>query len=87
MGSPADLIIGQNLTRLRIDRGFARADLARRLAVSDDVLASYEDGMLRVPAALFYELAQTLRVPISAFFESCDIIAPALAAPAHPRLH
>jgi len=85
--SSVDFLIGRNVRRLRVERGLTCAALAGLLCISESSLRAYESGDTRVPSELFYQLAVTMDVSVSAFFESHD--AHGADPPARPaaRLH
>ncbi len=87
MTSAVDCRIGRNVRRLRVERGLACAALAALLCISESSLRAYELGEQRMPPELFLQLAMSMDVSISAFFDVNEVhgVAPSL----HPaaRLH
>jgi transcriptional regulator with XRE-family HTH domain len=73
--------------RLRMERGLSRATLARLAQVTEADLCAYEAGERRMPAALFYDLATTMDVTISAFFACPDLPGAAVPDQLQPRPH
>ena len=64
-----ELSIGARLRARRRQLGLSQSDLAEKLGVSFQQVQKYERGSNRISASKLYEIARTLRVPISWFFE------------------
>lgn len=63
-----DIAVGERLREQRLRRGLSVRQLAAAVGVTAERLGDYEAGRGRVTAAVLYELAVTLAVPISYFF-------------------
>jgi transcriptional regulator with XRE-family HTH domain len=58
--------VGSRIKRFRIDKGMAPSELADKAGVSRSYISSLESGTERKPsAALLYEIANALGVPMS----------------------
>jgi transcriptional regulator with XRE-family HTH domain len=51
---------GQRIARLRREKGLTQAELAQRLQVSQPVVSDYENDVIRLPADVVVEIAETL---------------------------
>lgn len=54
--------IGANMARIRKERGITQVDLARRLAVPQQMISKYERGQLRLHGQLILKLAHLMGV-------------------------
>jgi transcriptional regulator with XRE-family HTH domain len=63
-----EVLVGQQIRALRIDQGLSVEQLAAAIGASLAELEGYENGCSRPSAARLWELAQTLRVPLSVLF-------------------
>lgn len=68
-----DIAIGRRLRELRLARAVAAQQLAAAIGTSCEDLSDYESGRKRISAAVLYELAVTLAVPISYFFSDLEV--------------
>ncbi len=68
----ADLVVGANVRRLRVEAGITLVDLAGALGISHQQLQKYETGANRVSAGMLYELARYFVMPVDALFEGGD---------------
>jgi len=70
-GAPMDEInVGQRLRELRASRGFSIRALAEKSGLNVNTLSLIENQRTSPSVSTLQQLAQTLQVPISAFFES-----------------
>ena len=77
--SRIDAHIGRKLRMLRLERGLTLRDLADAMGHSStQAVSKYEHGSA-FPAALMFVTAETLGVPVSAFFEGLSGPGPGLA--------
>lgn len=60
--------MGQNLRRLRLDRGLSQESLAHDAGVAPSFLSQIENGKRRFTITLLHALATALRTPITEFF-------------------
>ena len=51
---------GQRIARLRREKGLTQAELAQRLQVSQPVVSDYENDVIRLPADVVVQIAETL---------------------------
>jgi transcriptional regulator with XRE-family HTH domain len=66
-----DRLVGENLRRLRTEKGLSQFDLADSLDVSVIQLQKYEMGRNRISAARLYRSAQALGVALDDLFAGC----------------
>jgi len=62
--------IGEQLAHLRGERDLKISDLARRISVSPSLISQIERGQSRPSVTTLFALAQELKVPVDAFFET-----------------
>lgn len=65
-----DLVVGQNVRRLRIERNQTLSDLAGDLGISHQQLQKYETGSNRLSAGMVARIADLLDVPLENLFLS-----------------
>lgn len=65
----ANAHIGARIRDRRIMLGYLQRELAIMLGVSSATLGGYETGRTAIAAATLFMFAQTLRVPITYFFD------------------
>lgn len=58
-------MLGRQLKKYRFENGMTQADLAKRLAVSQNTVSQYEAGKRTPPVKRIAEIAETLGVPVS----------------------
>ncbi|HEY3797252.1 MAG TPA: helix-turn-helix domain-containing protein [Caulobacteraceae bacterium] len=75
--NPVDLHVGARIRMRRRMQGVSQEKLADALGLTFQQVQKYERGANRVSASKLYEIAATLRAPISYFFDG-------LADPAQP---
>ncbi|MER8674585.1 helix-turn-helix transcriptional regulator [Mesorhizobium sp. M0037] len=66
---PADKHVGRQIAIVRVQSDVAQAQLARSIGISFQQLQKYENARNRVSASMLYEIATSLGVPVSRFFE------------------
>ena len=72
-----DRAVGVQLQNLRIFKGYAREEAARRLNVTSHHLEAVEEGVVRPEAALLLEMAGIYDVPPSRIFTVAGATLPA----------
>ncbi len=72
-----DVHVGERLRERRSFMGYTQESLAKQLSLSHQQVQKYETGANRISAGRLYELAETLGVEISYFFEGFDENMPA----------
>lgn len=65
----ADLAVGANIRKLRVENGLTLQELAAQLGFSHQQLQKYETGSNRVSAGVLYHIARAFCVPIDSLFE------------------
>lgn len=66
---PADQHVGRQIAAVRIHSDVSQAQLARSIGISFQQLQKYENARNRVSASMLYEIARSLDVPVSRFFD------------------
>ncbi|MFD9901280.1 helix-turn-helix domain-containing protein [Mesorhizobium sp. NPDC059025] len=66
---PADQHVGRQIAAVRVHSDISQAQLARSIGISFQQLQKYENARNRVSASMLYEIARSLDVPVSRFFE------------------
>jgi transcriptional regulator with XRE-family HTH domain len=66
---PADRHVGRQIATVRVQSDVSQAQLARAIRVSFQQLQKYESARNRVSASTLYEIARSLDVPVSRFFD------------------
>lgn len=66
---PADQHVGRQIAAVRVQSDVSQAQLARSIGISFQQLQKYENAKNRVSASMLYEIASSLGVPVSRFFE------------------
>ena len=64
-----DEIVGAHIRRLRLAKGVSQETLGENIGVTFQQVQKYERGANRVSASKLYDIAKTLQVPVSFFFE------------------
>lgn len=80
-------IIGHNLKKIRIMRGWTQEQLGQMLGISFQQIQKYETGVNNVSPGKLIVLANTLNVSISYFFNAPDITTPEAFSPKRNFLH
>jgi transcriptional regulator with XRE-family HTH domain len=81
MKHPVDAHVGKRIRHRRWMVGMTQQQLADKVGIKFQQIQKYETGMNRVSASRLWDIAETLGVAISFFFEglSADTAAPAAA--------
>ena len=66
---PADRHVGRQIATVRVQSDVSQAQLARSIGISFQQLQKYENARNRVSASMLYEIARSLSVPVSRFFD------------------
>ncbi|MER9755636.1 helix-turn-helix domain-containing protein [Mesorhizobium sp. M0166] len=66
---PADQHVGRQIATVRVQSDVSQAQLARLIGISFQQLQKYENARNRVSASMLYEIATSLDVPVSRFFD------------------
>jgi transcriptional regulator with XRE-family HTH domain len=69
MKHPVDIHVGKRIRHRRWMVGMTQQQLAARVGIKFQQIQKYETGMNRVSASRLWEIAGTLDVPVSHFFE------------------
>ncbi len=67
--SPVDIEVGRRIRLQRMSAGMSQTELANEIGVTFQQVQKYEKGANRVGAGRLTQIANALRLPISAFFE------------------
>lgn len=77
MAHPVDVYVGQKLRQRRWMMGMTQRKLGDSIGTRFQQIQKYENGTNRISASRMWDLATTLDVPVSFFFEGLDGQAPA----------
>ncbi|WP_245429925.1 helix-turn-helix transcriptional regulator [Mesorhizobium sp. WSM3859] len=66
---PADRHVGRQIATVRVQSDVSQGQLARAIGISFQQLQKYENARNRVSSSMLYEIATSLGVPVSRFFE------------------
>ncbi len=80
MKHPVDAHVGKRIRHRRWLVGMTQQQLADAVGIKFQQIQKYETGMNRVSASRLWDIASTLNVPVSFFFEGLEGEAKALAA-------
>jgi transcriptional regulator with XRE-family HTH domain len=83
---PVDTHVGQKVRQRRMLVGMSQEKLASALGLTFQQVQKYERGANRISASKLHEVARTLKVPISYFFEGLDPVSEAAANTPAPGL-
>ncbi len=72
--SPVDAHIGSRIRLRRMIMGMSQAQLGAAVGIAFQQVQKYERGVNRVSASRLYDLALTLGVPVSFFFEEIGLV-------------
>lgn len=72
MKHPVDVHVGKRIRHRRWMIGMTQQQLADRVGIKFQQIQKYETGMNRVSASRLWDIADTMEVPISFFFEGLD---------------
>ncbi len=81
-----DVAVGQRIRALRSAQGLTQTELAQSIGVTFQQIQKYESGANRVSASRLFDLARTLQVPVSHFFDGLAASGDGVKAEA-PVLH
>ena len=81
MKHPVDVHVGKRIRQRRWMIGMTQQQLADAVGIKFQQIQKYETGMNRVSASRLWDIARTMGVPISYFFDDlADAASPAAAA-------
>jgi transcriptional regulator with XRE-family HTH domain len=80
MTHPVDVHVGKRIRHRRWLLGMTQQQLAEQVGIKFQQIQKYETGANRVSASRLYDIADTLGVPVSFFFEGLPSAAAAMAA-------
>ncbi len=63
-----DIVIGQNIRKIREDNGLSQCDLADMIGVTYQQIQKYENAQNRIAASRLYILSKVLKVPLTDFY-------------------
>ncbi len=72
MKHPVDVHVGKRVRHRRWMVGMTQQQLAEHVGIKFQQIQKYETGMNRVSASRLWDIAETLSVPVSFFFEGLD---------------
>ena len=75
MKHPVDAHVGKRIRHRRWMVGMTQQQLADKVGIKFQQIQKYETGMNRVSASRLWDIAETLGVTVSFFFEGLDIVA------------
>jgi transcriptional regulator with XRE-family HTH domain len=73
---PIDVLVGNNIRILRLEKGLSQSDLAERLGITFQQIQKYEKGINRIGSGRLARLSQVLGVSVSRFFQGSDVGVP-----------
>ena len=69
MSHPVDVHVGKRIRHRRWMVGMTQQQLAQRVGIKFQQIQKYETGMNRVSASRLWDIAKSMDVPVSFFFE------------------
>ncbi|SLN25865.1 transcriptional repressor DicA [Pseudoruegeria aquimaris] len=72
MKHPVDVHVGKRIRHRRWMVGMTQQQLAENVGIKFQQIQKYETGMNRVSASRLWDIAETLDVPVSFFFEGYE---------------
>jgi len=72
MAHPVDEYVGKRVRQRRWMVGFSQQQLGEAVGIKFQQIQKYETGMNRISASRLWDIAETLSVPITFFFEGYD---------------
>jgi transcriptional regulator with XRE-family HTH domain len=69
---PIDMLVGNNVRILRLEKGLSQSDLAERLGITFQQIQKYEKGVNRIGSGRLARLSQVLGVSVSRFFQGSE---------------
>ncbi len=76
MAHPVDVYVGQRVRQRRWMVGMTQQQLGDRVGIKFQQIQKYETGTNRISASRMWDIAATMEVPVSFFFEGIDGQAP-----------
>ncbi|HZD92441.1 MAG TPA: helix-turn-helix transcriptional regulator [Pseudolabrys sp.] len=70
---PIDVLVGNNIRILRLEKGLSQGDLAGRLGITFQQVQKYEKGINRIGSGRLARLSQVLGVSVGRFFQGSEI--------------
>ncbi|MEM9853416.1 MAG: helix-turn-helix transcriptional regulator [Pseudomonadota bacterium] len=67
-----DVHVGKRIRHRRWLQGMTQQELAESVGIKFQQIQKYETGMNRVSASRLWDIAETLQVPVSFFFDGLD---------------
>jgi transcriptional regulator with XRE-family HTH domain len=64
--------LGQRIARLRKEHSITQAQLAEKLSISQQHIASFEKGIRKIPASMLPSISQILNIPLEDLFGISD---------------
>lgn len=86
MTHPVDVHVGKRIRHRRWLIGVTQQQLAEKVGIKFQQIQKYETGANRVSASRLWDIADTLEVPVSFFFEGLDSPQADSPAPAHDKV-
>ncbi len=83
MAHPVDVHVGKRIRHRRWLVGMTQQQLAEKVGIKFQQIQKYETGANRVSASRLWDIADSLDVPVSFFFEGLDV---AEEAPVEPKM-
>ncbi|MEM8958642.1 MAG: helix-turn-helix transcriptional regulator [Pseudomonadota bacterium] len=72
MKHPVDIHVGKKVRHRRWMVGMTQQQLADQVGIKFQQIQKYETGMNRISASRLWDIAETLDVPVSYFFDGLD---------------
>jgi len=72
MAHPVDVHVGKRVRHRRWLIGMTQQQLAEKVGIKFQQIQKYETGANRVSASRLWDIAETLEVPVSFFFEGLE---------------
>ena len=72
MKHPVDVHVGKRIRHRRWMVGMTQQQLAEKVGIKFQQIQKYETGMNRVSASRLWDIAESLSVPVSFFFEGLN---------------
>ncbi len=76
MKHPVDIHVGQRVRWRRWQQGMTQQQLCDKIGVTIQQIQKYETGTNRISVSRMWDIAATMEVPVSYFFEGLDGQAP-----------
>ncbi len=70
---PIDVLVGNNVRILRLEKGLSQSDLAERLGITFQQIQKYEKAVNRIGSGRLARLSQVLGVSVSRFFQGTEV--------------